>query len=252
MDAITLRPATPADSERISQIHQDALETYHEFYAAFFQNHPRELMPLATLRALNDPQFTFWVAELAGEMAGFVRYRLVVPANTNANANVVAAQETQGQPLASIWAPKEHLKELWERFNERSVEMDKCREEAVDGKKHFGISSVSQLLWIPLHQRKGIGAHLLRHVIDKADADGLPILIISSAEAHGLYRRMGFESLGTWPIDNERWADEIAEHEEKLGIAAGVGDGNNLRQVCRGMSEVEDCMIRLPAFRNAR
>jgi GNAT superfamily N-acetyltransferase len=108
-------------------------------------------------------------------------------------------------------------------------------------------AEVMHIMVDPQHQRKGIGGHLLKSVTDKADAVNAPTLIVSSVEGHGLYSKHGFESLGTWDIDNEAWAHKIVEHEKSIGYADGVID---LEDKCRGMRESEDSMIRQPIIRS--
>ncbi|KAM5345190.1 hypothetical protein ACJ41O_011052 [Fusarium nematophilum] len=229
----TIRPATVSDCAAISHVHYEALNPYHVFYAAFFRKHPRDLTPIATLNALNDPSVYFLVAEDAGEVVGFIRYKV----------NGGFEDDTAQAPPPSVWQVKEHMKQLWETFNERLPEMDALKEKTVNGQKHY---EVFHLMVHPSHQRKGIGRHLLASVIDKADADLAPTMIVSSSEGHGLYRKMGFRTLGTWEIDNELWAGKIAEHEARLGI----NGSHRLQEECRGMKEVEDLMIRLPKIRS--
>ncbi|KAM0562337.1 hypothetical protein ACHAPJ_002026 [Fusarium lateritium] len=235
MSVITIRPATPADSDAIASIHYAALKEYHDFYAAFFERHPRDLIPLATRLALQNPSQHFLVAEdQAGETAGFIRYKEVVQSKPNSNAS---------PPAPSVWTVKEHNKELWEWFNARSEEIDASKEKAVDGKDHF---EVMHLMVHPQHQRKGIGGRLLSSVTDKADAANAPTLIVSSVEGHGLYKKHGFSTLGTWAIDNEDWARKIVQHEKSVGYTDG---DSNLKARYKGMREVEDSMIRQPRFR---
>ncbi|KAJ4311278.1 hypothetical protein N0V84_010523 [Fusarium piperis] len=233
MASITLRPATLADSDAISDVHYEALSRYHIFYAAFFQKHPRDIIRIADRGAIQDPGKTVVVAE-EGEIVGFIIYQI---ANPNSNKS---EEDTRDGPALSISEPKEHLRELWGRFNERNAEMDACKEEAVKGQKHY---EVLQLMVHPSHQRSGVGSRLLSSALVKADSDAAPTLVTSSAEGHGLYLRHGFRSLGkTWPVDNARWAGEVAKLDEKLGpdfVAA-----------CSNLSEEEDCMIRQPSFRS--
>jgi GNAT superfamily N-acetyltransferase len=192
------------------------------------------------------------VAEEGGEIVGFIIYQI---ANSNSNKS---EEDTRDGPPLSISEPKEHLRKLWDRFNERNAEMDKCKEEAIKGQKHYGTFpstkaveyylltcslEVLQLMVHPSHQRSGVGGRLLSSALAKADADSAPTLVTSSAEGHGLYLRNGFRSLGkTWPVDNARWAGEAAKLDEKLGpdfVAA-----------CSDLYEEEDCMIRQPSFRS--
>ncbi|KAF4339844.1 gnat family protein acetyltransferase [Fusarium beomiforme] len=236
MTSITIRPATLDDSDSIATIHYEALQFYHDFYAAFFQLHPRDLIPLATKNALQNPGMHFLVAEQAGEIVGFVRYTEVFKDNK---------PTSNAKPAASVWTVKKHMEEFWAWFNKRSEEIDASKEKAVDGKDHF---EVMHLMVHPDHQRKGIGGLLLQSVTEKADAAGVPTLIVSSIEGHGLYKKHGFESLGTWTVNNEEWALKIAAHERAIGYTDGVID---LEDKYRGIREVEDSMIRQPNIRVA-
>lgn len=92
----------------------------------------------------------------------------------------------------------------------------------------------------PHHQRKGIGAKLLKSVIDISDGDEIPTFLIASAEGYGLYKKLGFEDLGTWTIDNDYWSKEIAQHEGGLGITGN----ESLAETYRGIHEVEKYMMR--------
>ncbi|KAM0266554.1 hypothetical protein ACHAPA_006801 [Fusarium lateritium] len=249
MSSITIRPATLADSDAIASIHSSALEKYNDFYAAFFQRHPRELIPIATRNALQNPgQQHFSVAEEAGRTVGFVRYKEVVKNNTDSgsssNNKPNSNASEQPAPPPAVWTIKKHMKELWQWFDARSEEMDASKEKAVDGRDHF---EVMHIMVDPQHQRKGIGGYLLKSVTDKADAINAPTIIVSSVEGHGLYSKHGFESLGTWEIDNEAWAHKIVEHEKSIGYTDGVID---LEDKCRGMRESEDSMIRQPIIRS--
>jgi len=110
---------------------------------------------------------------------------------------------------------------------------------------------VMHLMVHPDYQRKGIGGQLLQSVTEKADAANAPTLIISSVEGHGLYRKHGFESLGTWTVDNGEWARRIAEHERAIGYTDGGGVIDDMEDKYRGIREVEDSMIRQPSIRVA-
>ena len=75
MTNVTIRPATEADLASISAIHYAALARYHEFYAAFFTAHPRDIVPLSINRAFQRPDAWFLVAEdeETGRLVGFAR-----------------------------------------------------------------------------------------------------------------------------------------------------------------------------------
>ncbi|KND87265.1 hypothetical protein TOPH_08117 [Tolypocladium ophioglossoides CBS 100239] len=219
MSSINIRAATVADGAAISRVHYEALKTYHDFYAA----------------ALDNPKFVFLVADEGGKVVGFVRYN-VVEGKGDKKAAAIGSEAPSGP---SLFAPKEHMKGLWERFNEREAEMDACYEKTTNGQRHY---FVNHLMVDPSHQRKGIGGQLLRAVTNKADAGGVPSLLVASAEAHGLYLRLGFEVLGVWAIDNGYWSGEVVRHERELGIGGNEG----LDERFEGMKEEEAYMVRWP------
>ncbi|KAF7552883.1 hypothetical protein G7Z17_g4062 [Cylindrodendrum hubeiense] len=212
MSSLTIRPATIADKDAIFSVHYEALPLYHEFYGALFRVHPRELLPMLTERALKNPTFVFLVAEMEGSVVGFIRYSIVEEQSPDAThekseGDITANKEVKSKKSSPpLIGPKEHLEEIWDRFNKRDVEMDASKEEAVKGQRHFYIW---HLMVHPDYQRKGIGAKLINTVTEKADDEGVPTLIVSSESSHGLYLKTGFEDLGVWTVDNGYWAQEI-------------------------------------------
>lgn len=101
---------------------------------------------------------------------------------------------------------------------------------------------VHTLMIRPDYQRRGIGGKLLAEVLRRSDEEGIPTFLASTAESIGLYSKMGFKSLGTWPIDNEYWAGRIVGLEKELGIA----DHEGLQETFKGVGEIEDVMVRWP------
>ncbi|KAK1453239.1 hypothetical protein CMEL01_04898 [Colletotrichum melonis] len=237
-----VRPATTIDADAIAAVHYAALEQFHDFYGAFFERHPREILPLSTRLALKNPKnhFLVVVASDTDAVVGFIRYHVVDAMEPPAATTVEKPTESAdtGPTVPSIFAIKPHMKDLWERFGHpREEEMDECYEKAVDGRKH---NYVKNIMVDPHHQRKGIGAKLLQSVIDISDAEKIPTFLVASAEGYGLYKKLGFEDLGTWTIDNDYWSKEIARHEDELGIMGNEG----LAQTYRGKHEVEKYMMR--------
>jgi hypothetical protein len=141
MASIEIRPATAADAQAIAEIHYRALDTgLHEFYAAFFANHPRDILPRSTASALDDSSQTFLIAvdRSSGEPMGFIRYLLVEEESKEKKPDETT--EAPGvdppPPPQSLFAPKEHLKEVWARFNAREDEMEACYMSAAKGQRH--------------------------------------------------------------------------------------------------------------------
>lgn len=136
MTTVQIRRATLADKDTIFRVHYEALATFHDFYAAFFKTNPRDSMPVATGTALKDPDNVFLVAEEAGRVVGFIRYSLV-GSDVKAGEEVGGKEDDVKGARFKLWEPKEHLVEMWKRLNERDVEMDACKEMAVNGKSHI-------------------------------------------------------------------------------------------------------------------
>lgn len=89
----------------------------------------------------------------------------------------------------------------------------------------------------PSHQRKGVGRALLAKALANADEMKLPTLIVSSAESVGLYKKMGFTSLGRYRLDNGHWAREVAR------VVPGR-ESEMLAERYDGVFEVEDVLMR--------
>ncbi|TDZ65210.1 hypothetical protein CTRI78_v003504 [Colletotrichum trifolii] len=244
---IHVRPATEDDAVAIGRVHHAALSPYHDFYRAFFARDPEEIMPLSTRLALNNAKNKFLVAIFpqTNIVAGFVRYHIAEATDATEEPTVPAsparsaAEKPENQPsLASLFAVKPHLKELWGRYGHpRETEMDESYEKVMDGRRHI---YVKHIMVDPQHQRKGIGAKLLEAVVDFSDAKSLPTFLVSSAEGHGLYERLDFRDVGSWTIDNGFWAKEIVQIEHHLGLKGNEG----LAERFEGVSEVEIQMIR--------
>ncbi|KAL6900420.1 acyl-CoA N-acyltransferase [Trichoderma evansii] len=239
MASVKLRPAQPADATAIANTHYRALDQYHEFYGAFFVLDPREILAKSTPLALEKPENTMLVAvdEESSDVVGIVKY--TIEAEKLPSAATVAGDSTPAPAGPSLTAVKAHLKELWDEFGKRRDEMDECYEKAADGKRHIYIHT---LMINPDYQRRGVGGRLLAAVLKQSDEEGIPTFLASTAESIGLYSRNGFESLGTWPIDNEYWAGRIVDLEKELGIAGHEG----LQETFKGAREVEDVMVRWP------
>lgn len=146
MENINIRPATIKDAPSISQIQYQALEKFHSFYSGFLATHPRYILPITTKTAISNPKNFFLVAVDAAtdEVVGFVRYA-IVPEKRPEEEKVeeqekedATSQLDRSQPeFANLFAPKEHVKELWEEFSTRDDEMDACYEGVAKGQRHY-------------------------------------------------------------------------------------------------------------------
>jgi ribosomal protein S18 acetylase RimI-like enzyme len=58
---------------------------------------------------------------------------------------------------------------------------------------------------LPSHQRRGVGALLLRSGIAQADAAGLPTIVMATPVGLGLYEKNGFERVSTIKQDDSKY-----------------------------------------------
>ncbi|KAK2030576.1 acyl-CoA N-acyltransferase [Colletotrichum zoysiae] len=242
---IRIRPAQPSDADAIGNVHNKALNQFHEFYQAFYEHPIEQIIQTNTKSVLQNPQNQCYVAvDELDTVVGFIRYYVVEAtkssdANTTAGAQVEAHETPVVTTLASnLFTIKNHMQELWERFSHpREDEMDVCYEKAMDGRKH---NYIKHVMVDPRYQRKGTGAKLLQTVTNISDAEGVATFLVSSAEGYGLYKRLGFQVLGTWKIDNSHWAKKIVQHEQSLGLTGN----ERLAEQFAGAQETETYMIR--------
>ena len=147
MENINIRQATIEDAPSVAQVQFEALEKYHNFYSGFLAIHPRDILPTTSKTAIGNPKNIFFVAVDAAtdEVVGFVRYA-IVPEKQPEEEKPKAEEEKEdaksqldrSQPqFANLFAPKEHVKELWEEFNTRDDEMDACYEGMAKGQRHY-------------------------------------------------------------------------------------------------------------------
>jgi hypothetical protein len=147
MENINIRPATIEDAPVLSEIQYQALEKFHEFYSGFLSTHPRDILPITTKTAINNPKNIFLVAVDAAtdEVVGFVRYGIVPEKQPEVEKEKeqekkedAKSQLDRSQPVfANLYAPKEHVKGLWEEFSTRDDEMDACYEGVAKGQRHY-------------------------------------------------------------------------------------------------------------------
>ncbi|PMB66292.1 hypothetical protein BM221_007279 [Beauveria bassiana] len=248
---IIIRPGTAADADAISQVHYEALDRFHAFYGTFFKKHPQELIPIMTRRAFAEtrrPVQVFYVAAEKGEdgeegdVVGFVRFSIEEAKTEEKKKKEKEEVKEKEEEEESPFACKEPLKEVWKAFGEEQAKRDAMLKDAAKGQRHVWIQ---HLMIRPSHQRRGIGHALLARALLRADAARLPAVIVSSAESVGLYGKVGFVSLGSFRLDNGRWAREavrvLTEEEEE---EEEEGDHYMLVERYDGVFEVEDVMVR--------
>lgn len=81
---------------------------------------------------------------------------------------------------------------------------------------------------------------MLSAVLSKADADGLPTVLVSSVESHGLYLKLGFEDVQKFTVDNGDLARKIRDCE----IEHGLHPSDDLVGRYEGVTETEHVMVR--------
>ncbi|KAM3510445.1 hypothetical protein MY11210_005898 [Beauveria gryllotalpidicola] len=242
---IVIRRGTAADA--ISQTHYEALDQFHAFYGTFFKKHPRELIPIMTRRAFAErrrPVQVFYVAAEEGHVVGFVRYSIeeAKTEEKKEKEEMKEKEEEEEEEEESPFACKEALKEVWKAFGEAQAKRDAMLKNAAKGQRHMWIQ---HLMIRPSHQRRGIGQALLARALLRADAARLPAVIVSSAESAGLYGKVGFASLGSFRLDNGRWAREAARVLAGPGREEEEEEGDEmLVERYDGVFEVEDVMVR--------
>ncbi|OAQ98906.1 hypothetical protein LLEC1_02455, partial [Akanthomyces lecanii] len=149
---VTIRRGTSADASAISQAHYEALDRFHEFYGAFLERHPRELVPAMTARAFakREPAQVFYVAEEdGGDVVGFVRYCV-----EEAKAGGEEKKE-KGEEEESPYACKEAMKEVWKAFSDAQAKRDAMVEMAAKDQRHMCKPPTSTLFFRCLAIRSG-------------------------------------------------------------------------------------------------
>ena len=136
MSPIQIRSATSSDASAISQVHFKAQGPWNDFYAAMFTEHPRDfLMPLTTL-ALTHTDSAFLVATCttSRDVLGFIRYNIIDPSST---PDVKKKSDRQILLEAHLPKPKAHLREIWNRFEDRREEQkEACYCNIHQGRRH--------------------------------------------------------------------------------------------------------------------
>jgi hypothetical protein len=146
--AVKIRSPVPADAEAVGRILYEAQNEFHDFYAALFAMHPREMIPRLARRALRRPEEIFLVAEevSTGAVVGFIRY-VVMDATGEAEqaAGAAEAEKPAGQgdnnddstlPIKFFLETKPHMKELHTRFKEAQARNDDIYETTSKGIRH--------------------------------------------------------------------------------------------------------------------
>jgi hypothetical protein len=142
MESIELRRADENDGASISQVHYRALQRYHGFYGGFLATHPIDIILDSTDTALLDPKNHFLAATdgLANHVFGFIRYQVIgekVEEQDQPPAQSIGQPDQEESSLSSLFDPKEHLRDLWEKFKEKDNSIEVCYQKAVKGQRHY-------------------------------------------------------------------------------------------------------------------
>lgn len=97
--------------------------------------------------------------------------------------------------------PNTH-KELYEFF---FGSLDKARNEAMKGKKHF---LMAVLAVMPEYQRMGVGGKLLEWGLQEADREGVECWIDASPFGLGLYKKFGWKEVSYLDVELGKWGGE--------------------------------------------
>lgn len=64
----------------------------------------------------------------------------------------------------------------------------------------------------PDFQRRGLGAMLLGHVTELADAENRRIYLEATAAGHPLYEKLGFRDIDLITIDLKKWGEDVTDY----------------------------------------
>lgn len=127
---VNFRPATEQDAGGIAAVHYDALARYSGFYRALYSTNLGDALNGLTKYALERGRSIFRVAvdDSTQQVVGFIRYDIRDPAQSE--------PEVRPPAWVPVVEPKEHLKDIWERFNCREDEQDAVYAQTSEGRKH--------------------------------------------------------------------------------------------------------------------
>ncbi|KAK2765098.1 hypothetical protein FQN54_008797 [Arachnomyces sp. PD_36] len=131
-----------------------------------------------------------------GEILGYARWSMYLSGRTEEELNA---------PVPQRPANPEIIVELRDNFLNL---LDKTRKEVMGGKPHciLNVLAVS-----PKHQRRGIGALLIGYGSDIADKEGVETYLESTPPGYELYKRNGFQDVGTISLDIGKWSGKEGE-----------------------------------------
>ncbi|WP_233558121.1 GNAT family N-acetyltransferase [Alginatibacterium sediminis] len=69
----------------------------------------------------------------------------------------------------------------------------------------------------PQHQGKGLGKAIVQQILDQPEVKGLRRLVLATADAHGLYEKLGFEPLSNPERFMQIWQPSVYQQGEHSG-----------------------------------
>lgn len=193
---LTLRPATPADSPGITQVHTEA------FASGVIS---QRVFPPCPLTEEN------WARDLASAFADPKTHLLVVTDDTTTPARVIGfAKWTQpraeGEPAPPLPSEEEIMDREWPPETDLSLAraflcgMAQKRAKTM-GEARFWFLHI--LVVQPEYQGKGAGGKMIRWGTERADADGVASYLDSTAVAKGVYERYGFREVDRLVLEGQ-------------------------------------------------
>ena len=135
-----------------------------------------------------------------GKMVGMTRWKFYTKHRTEAELDQ-EAEEKKAEPL-SPGLNGELIKEFF-------GEVSRIRREQMGGQPNVLLDMIATL---PQHQRRGVGAMLLRWGIKEADALGLPMYLEASPVGRPQYAKNGFEVVADMSFDGRKWGSDKELH----------------------------------------
>lgn len=193
---LTLRPATPADSAGITQVHTDA------FADGVIS---QRVFPPGPLTEEN------WARDLASYFTDPKVHLLVVTDDTTTPPAVIGfakwgepraedepapPRPTEAEIMGREWPPETDL-DLARAF---LCGMTEKRAKAM-GEARFWFLHI--LVVRPEYQGKGAGRMMIRWGTERADGEGLPCYLDSTAVAKGVYERYGFREVDRLVLEGQ-------------------------------------------------
>lgn len=87
----------------------------------------------------------------------------------------------------------------------RNAMMERLKHKMSQEDKDGGYYYLDLLCVDPAYERRGLAGRLLRPGFEMADQENRPVWLTSTPAGHGLYRKLGFETMDTTDLDGGRY-----------------------------------------------